>query len=69
MADAEDKDRAKLAVLERFFETHADEIAESRLAGLEELAEKGPRLIVARDPVGADIVTYPAEEAFVKAAA
>ena len=56
MADADDKDRAEIVVLGTFFETQADDIAENRLAGLVELAEDDPRLIVARYPVGADTV-------------
>ena len=67
MADADGKDRAEIVVLDAFFETHADGIAENRLAGLVELAEDDPRLIVARYPVGADTVMYPTDEAFVKA--
>lgn len=56
MADADDRDRAEIVVLDAFFETHADDIAENRLAGLVELVEDVPRLIVARYPVDADRV-------------
>ena len=67
MADAEDNDRAKLVVLDEFWETIADDSAETRLAVLEKLAEDDPRLIGPKNPVGADSVMYAIVEAFVKA--
>ena len=67
MADAEGNDTIRLVVLEPFPTINADEIAETKLAVLVELAEDDPRLIVARYPVGTDRVMYPTDEAFVKA--
>lgn len=73
VADAEGKGRTGPIVLEEFLEADADDIAETMLAIVDELAEPdaeygpNPRVIVLRDPVGADSVMYAIEETFVVA--